>query len=145
VIELSLSSGLDANYRVIEPDKSLTSSRPCYKIPFINRKTRWQYTIHLQPNSPHSNEIGDLDIVSNDTAFTFTKSSVSNTDIVFVSGSPKALEENYVLTGQKTLKLTLKNKVKGTTIKENLPYPSTGAIRVASDGVTIYSDIFLTT
>jgi hypothetical protein len=162
VIELSLSPTLSTNYRVIEPDKSLTPQRPNYHIHFTNRKTLWRYTIHLQPYSPLFLEIMGLDlqgkteffeqlnIVCNDSAFKFTLNSATDTDIVFVSTTLKNLEEKYVLsfgTPPDALTLTLKKyegDIREAAVKENLPYPSTGSVNVASDGVTIYSDVFLT-
>ena len=108
MIELLLSDTLASNYRVVESDRSLTKTRPTYSILFRNRKTFWRYTIHLQPNSPLSLEmnaltapdkadfLSKLNIVSNDTAITFTQKSASDKDIVFVSDSDLALQEKYV-------------------------------------------------
>ncbi len=162
VIELWLTHDLAANYRVVEPDRSLTPARPMYLIRFINRQTFWRYTIQLQTNSPLFLEIQDLspadkivflnqlNIVSNDTSITFSKITTTDREFVFVSDNILALQEKYFSSTSLThdvLIITLKkyigDVVKEAAVKTYLPYPSTSAID-ASALPQIYSDIFLT-
>lgn len=161
VIELLLSQTLAANYRIIEPDRSLTPLRPLYMIRFINRQILWRYTIHLQTNSPLYLEMSDLtpaektdflnrlNIVSNDTTITFNKITSTDTEFVFVSTNALSFEEKYFSSTSVThdvLNLTLKkyigDAVKEAAVKTNLPYPPTSSID-ASTLPQIYSDIFL--
>lgn len=162
VIELLLSDTLASNYRIVETDRSLTKTRPTYSILFRNRKTFWRYTIHLQPNSPLSLEmnaltapdkadfLSKLNIVSNDTAITFTQTSASDKDIVFVSDSDLALQEKYVSgtsVNHDPLSLTLKKYIgvmaKEANVRSDLSYPQTELIDATTPSV-IYSDVFLT-
>jgi hypothetical protein len=162
VVEISLAATVAANYRVIEADNSLTPVRPLYTIEFINRQTFWRYSIHLQNNSPLFLEmaalsaadkttfLNELNIVSNDTGITFTKTSSSDTAFEFVSDNAVALLEKYISVSDPahaTLSLSLKkyigNAVKEAAVKTNLPYPPPGNIN-ASVLPKIYSDIFLT-
>lgn len=162
VIELSLSPTLASNYRLVEPDRSLTPDRPQYTIQFVNRQTTWRYTVQLQTNSPLFLEmaeltpaektafINQLNIESNDTGITFTRASATDTEFVFVSDNPILLHEKYfsaTSVSHERLILTLKKYIgdpaKEAAVRTNLPYPSTGSI----DALTppqIYSDVFLT-
>ncbi len=162
IVELSLSQSLSANYRVVESDRSLTADRPVYSLLFPSRKTYWRYTVHLQPSSPLYREIAKLsasdkadfldklNIVSNDTAVTFTRMSATDTDIVFVSDNELAFQEKYFSSSSMThdpLRLTLKQYIgvpaKEAVVKSDLSYPQTGLIDATSMPV-VYSDIFLT-
>ncbi len=162
VIELLLSDILDSNYRMVESDRSLTKTRPTYSILFRNRKTFWRYTIHMQTNSPlflemaglnasdKADFLSKLNIVSNDTAITFTQTSASDKDIVFISDSDLALQEKYVSgssANHEPLSLTLKKYIgvmlKEADVRSDLSYPQTGLIDATTPSV-IYSDVFLT-
>lgn len=162
VTELLLSQTHAANYRIIEPDRSLTSVRPFYIIRFISRQTFWRYTVHLQTNSPLSIEmaalniadkidfVNRLNIVSNDTSITFNKITATDIEFVFVSNNALSFQEKYFSSTSVThdvLSLTLKkyigDAVKEAPVKINLPYPPTSSID-ASTLPQIYSDIFLT-
>jgi hypothetical protein len=163
VIELLLANTLNANYRVVEADRSLTNDRPLYTIPFINRATRWRYTVALKTNSPlfiemdalapanRTDFINRLNIVSNDTAISFTQTSASpdGTSFQFVSNAAVALQEKYLSSSsitKDTLSLTLKKYIgiaAEAAVKTDLQCPSTGGIDAISNPV-IYSDILLT-
>ena len=151
-----------ANYRVIEADNSLIAARPFYTIEFINRQTFWRYSIHLQNNSPLFLEmaalsaadkaifLNELNIVTNDTGITFTKTSSTDTAFEFVSDNAVALHEKYNSASDPShaiLGLSLKkyigNAAKEAVVKINLPYPAPGNLN-ASVLPKIYSDIFLT-
>lgn len=162
VIEVLLSPTIDENYRVIEPDRSISMERPLFKIRFINRQTLWRYTIQLKLNSPLFLEmaelnpaekvdfINQLNIISNDSTLTFTQTSATDTEFVFVSDNTLALQEKYfssTSTTQEILSLTIKkyigNLARETAVKTYLPYPSTSTINTL--GLPrIYSDIFIT-
>ena len=162
VIELLLSPTLAANYRIIEPDRSLTPERPLYIIRFNNRPTFWRYTIQLQNNSPlylemaalspadKADFINNLNIETNDTTITFNRATATDTSFLFVSGDPIFLQEKYFSSTSVThdiLILTLKKYIgdvaREVAVKANLPYPSTGTLD-ASTLPQVYSDIFLT-
>jgi hypothetical protein len=162
VIELLLTDTLIANYRIKEPDNSLTALPPVFTILFKNRKTRWRYTLHMQPNSPlflelaalnaadKADFLNKLNIISNDTTITFKLSFTSDTDIVFVSDTDVLLKEKYVSSTSIThdpLSLTLKkfigDLVKESIVRSDLPYPQTELIDTSTPSV-IYSDIFIT-
>jgi hypothetical protein len=162
IVEISLSVTVAANYRVIEGDNSLTTIRPLFTIEFINRQTFWRYSIHIQNNSPLFLEmaalsaadkttfLSELNIVSNDTGITFSKTSSSDTSFEFVSDNAVALHEKYISASDPahtTLSITLKkyigNAAKEAAVKTNLPYPLPTNIN-ASVLPKIYSDIFLT-
>lgn len=162
IIEISLAATVAANYRVIEADNSLIPASPLYTIEFINRQTFWRYSIRLQNNSPLFLEmaalsaadkttfLNELNIVSNDTGVSFTKTIASDNDFEFVSVNAVALHEKYISASDPahaTLSLTLKkyigNAAKEAAVKTNLPYPLPGNID-ASVLPKIYSDIFLT-
>lgn len=162
IVEISMAATVAANYRVIEADNSLTPIRPLYTIQFINRQTFWRYSIHLQNNSPlflemaalstadRTTFLNELNIVSNDTGITFSKTNSTDTAFEFVSDNAVALHEKYISASDPvhaTLSLTLKkyigNAVKEAAVKTNLPYPLPGNIN-ASVLPKIYSDIFIT-
>lgn len=162
VIELDLSDVLDANYRVVESDASITPDRPQYNILFTNRKTIWRYSIQLQPNSPLVQEMNKLsnadktdflarlNVVTNDTNISFTPVSVNDKQLVFVSAQALPLQESYMSgtsSTPATLTMTLKkyigNNAKEANVKSNLSFPSTGTID-ATNLPNIYSNIFLT-
>jgi hypothetical protein len=162
VVEISLSAALAANYRVVEADGSLTPDRPLYIIELINRQTFWRYRVHLQPNSPLYLEMASLNaadktdflnrlnILSNDTGITFTKTSFSDAGFEFLSDNAVALHEKYFSVtdpAHPPLNLTLKkyigNAPKEAAVKSNLPYPPPGNLDT-SVPPKIYSDIFLT-
>jgi len=162
VIEISLSNILNSNYRIIEPDYSLTTERPYYKVRFLNRETIWRYTIKLQSNSPLSLEMGTLsppdkldfmnmlNIVTNDSNITFTASPVSDTEFKFLSDNKVALKEKYISSSSsppKTLSLSLKKYVgipaKEATVKTDLPFPSLSVIDTINYPPLVYSDVFL--
>lgn len=161
VIELSLSTALSANYRIVEADKSLVPARPNYVVLFKNRQTVWRYTIQLQTNSPLYQEMAKLTAVqkadfikqlaisSNDTTIKFKLSSSTDLSLVFVSMSNVALLEKYTSSTSATkdpLIITLskytKTPAKIAVVKTSLPYPSTAIIDSGSFP-TIYSDIFI--
>lgn len=162
IAEFSLSQTLPANYRIIEPDRSLTAGRPFYFISFMKRETFWRYTIRLQNTSPLYLEmaalspadkidfINKLNIVTNDTSITFSQVTAADTEFVFVSDNELFLQEKYFSSTSLThdvLNLTLKKYItdasKEAAVKSSLPYPSTAGID-ASALPKIYSDIFLT-
>lgn len=163
IIELSLASTLAANYRIIEPDRSLIAQKPFYTITFINRKTIWRYTIRLQNTSqlflemanlsPADKEdfISKLNITTNDGAITFSKDTVTDKEFVFVSNNPVSLQEKYFSSTSPPdpLSLNLEKYLHGPAadntviLKSNLPFPPTGSID-GSASPKIYSDIFLT-
>lgn len=162
IIEFSLSQTLASNYRIVESDRSLTAERPHYLIRFLNRETFWRYTIRLQNTSPLYLEmaslspadkidfISKLNIVSNDTAITFSRVIAADAKFVFVSDNELLLQEKYFSSISLThdpLILTLKKYIsdvaKEATVKNNLPFPLTNSID-ASTLPQIYSDIFLT-
>jgi type IV secretory pathway TrbF-like protein len=94
--------------------------------------------------------LSELNIVSNDTGITFSKTGSTDTAFEFVSDTAVALHEKYLSASDPahaTLSLTLKkyigNAVKEADVKANLPYPPPGNIN-ASVLPKIYSDIFLT-
>jgi hypothetical protein len=160
VIELSLDSALGANYRIVEPDRSLEAARPAYTIRFANRLTRWRYNIHLVPNGPIAGEmatlnaadkaafLSELKLESDDPAtLSFTQASASDTDIVFVSNADIASKEQYMSSITK-LPLVLKlYKHKGgpkeAVVRSDLPHPSSSLID-ARTAPPVYSDTFLT-
>jgi len=161
VVEIILSPDLDSNYRVIEPDRSLTDARPLFLIRFINRKTTWRYTIHLQSNSPlylemaalndadKTDFLNKLNIVSNDTTILFNKSVNSDTDFAFETDHALPLQESYFSStglNHDPLNLTFKKYIgdaREAAVRGNLPYPSTTLIN-ATTPPSVYSDIFLT-
>lgn len=161
VVEVMLSQALQNNYRVVEADQSLTPLRPLYKINFLKRKTTWRYTISLPANCPLARKLagmnaaqksiylGNLKITTNDTTINFSQTAASDTDIVFESDNPLALQEKYISSTsmtQEPLIITLKEnagQVNEAVIKTNLPYPHTGSLD-AIHLPTIYSDILIT-
>jgi hypothetical protein len=163
IVELILANSLPANYRVVEPDRSLTPGRPFYTVPLINRSTLWRFTLELTLNSPlflemdaltpadKTDFINRLNIVTNDNAITFTQTSASPDGKIFqfISNSAVALQEKYISSSsvtKDTLSLTLKKNVgipAEAVIKTDLPCPSTGGINAINNPV-IYSDILLT-
>ena len=161
VIELSLSTLLPANYRVVEVDQSLVPARPNYVVLFKNRQTAWRYTIQLQTNSPLYVEmaaltaaqknafIQQLSIDSNDNNISFKLSSNTDLSFVFVSVNNIALQEKYIssTTANAPLIIGLSKYVntpaKEAVVKSGLPYPSTSVIDSSSLPI-IYSDVFVT-
>lgn len=164
VIELSLSELLTSNYRVIEADRSLTLPAPHYSILINNRATKWRYTLELSSISPlyvekealspadKADFIQRLNITSNDTAVTFSAlpSDPDGKVFEFVSDTVLPLKEKYYSSSgvpNEILQISLKKYIgiaaKETTVRSDLPCPSTGYID-ASDDPNIYSDIFLT-
>ncbi|PZF73394.1 hypothetical protein [Taibaiella soli] len=162
VIEINLSDALDANFRVVESDGSITPDRPQYNILYTNRKTFWRYNIFLQPNSPIVQEMNQLsaadktdflsrlNVVTNDTNISFTAVTVNDSQLVFVSAQALPLQENYMSgtsSTPATLTMTLKkyigNNAKEASVKTNLSFPPTETID-ATNLPNIYSNIFLT-
>ncbi|ASU33899.1 hypothetical protein [Mucilaginibacter xinganensis] len=162
VVELSLSSALPANYRIIEPDQSLVTARPNYVVLFKNRQTFWRYTIQLQTNSAiylemsklspvqKTDFIKQLGISANDTNVKFKLLSNTDLSLVFVSLANIALMEKYTSTTSAakdpliiTLNKYINTPAKKAVIKTNLPYPSTATIDAGSLPA-IYSDVFIT-
>lgn len=160
VVELAFSKTHAANYRLVESDRALAKPHPGYTILFPNRKTRWRYTIHLQPNSSLSLEMARLtpaeqaeffnrlNIVTNDTAITFACASASATDIVFISNTALALQEKYISSSTRDpLSLTLQKCIgvvaKEAVVRSDLSYPATALID-ATDSPSVYSDVLLT-
>jgi hypothetical protein len=164
VIEFSLANTLNANYRIVEADRSLLPARPFYTVHFINRPTLWRYIVELHTNSPlylemnalsapdKTDFINRLNILSNDAAITFSQTAASpdGTSFEFVSNSAVALQEKYISSSsvtKDTLSLTLKKYIgtpaKEAAVKTDLQCPSTGSINAINNPV-IYSDIFLT-
>lgn len=161
VVELILSPSVLDKYRIIETDGSLKAQKPCFTIPFRNRKTFWRYTVHLQSISPLRTEmlslnpadkadfLNRLNVVTNDTALAFQKVAATDDQLVFVSLTPISLQEKYVSSSSSIsegLNLTLKkyigNMTKEASVKTFLPFPSTGFHTIQSS--TVYSDIFIT-
>lgn len=162
VIDLFLVATIAANYRIIEPDRSLTATRPLYTILFLNRQTHWRYTVQLQTNSPLYLEIAaltpadkiiflnSLNLITNDTGITFSKTNATDTVFTFESVNPLPLLEKYFSATSVThdvLNITLKkyigDAVKEAAVKLSMPFPSTNSID-ASEPLHIFSDIFLT-
>ncbi|MGB3076162.1 MAG: hypothetical protein WBB36_12605, partial [Chitinophagales bacterium] len=164
IIELVLSNLLDANYRIIETDQSLSPVRPYYKVLFPNRPTLWRYTVELSSNSPlflqiksiidpveKADFINGLNITSNDTGIMFTKtySSPDYKKFQFVSANAVLLREKYYSSSSPTnenLILSLKawtGTTDETSLKSDLQIPSSGNIDALNDPL-IYSDILLT-
>jgi hypothetical protein len=153
IIEILLDSALEENYRVIEPDRSLTAGRPRYVVRFISRETLWRYTFALQPNGPLALELSKLDpdqkivflnqlnIVTNDNNVSFTAyPSGSEERLVFVADAATALREDYFIPSGDVLSLSLNKN--DAIVKRGLPYPSTRLI--TAEGANVYSDIFIT-
>ncbi len=159
VIEISLDPSLDENYRVIEPDRSLTAERPKFVLRFVSRETLWRYTFALQPNGALASELSGLgpaqkavfldhlNIVSNDSNVSFTaQPSGADDRLMFVSDAAAALREGYFTAGGAALSLSLHKNIgdvaSETVVKRGLPYPSPRL--VAPEGSDVYSDIFIT-
>jgi hypothetical protein len=153
IIEILLDSALEENYRVIEPDRSLTAGRPRYVVRFKSRETLWRYTFALQPNGPLALELSELEpdqkivflnqlnIVTNDNNVSFTAyPSGSEEQLVFVTNDAAALREGYFNPGGEALSLSLNKN--DAIVKSGLPYPSTRLI--TAEGTDVYSDIFIT-
>lgn len=160
VIELSLGSALGANYRIVEPDRSLKAARPGYTIRFVNRVTRWRYTVHLVPEGPIAGEMAtlnaadkaafltELTLESDDpAAVSFTQTSASDTDIVFVSSADIASKEQYLSSVTKQPLVLKLYKHRGgaheAVVRSDLPHPSNALID-ARAAPPIYADTFLT-
>jgi len=159
LVELVLSSTLAANYRMVEPDRSLTSARPGYSIRFANRKTRWRYTVALSPNGPiaadmagmsdpdKANYLQHVNVIStNDPTITFSPTTATDQLLVFVSDAEIALREQYLVGAQhKPLLLSLKKNVGSSddVVRSDLPYPSNSSID-ARAAPPVFSDTFLT-
>lgn len=158
--ELALAPTLAANYRLVEPDRSLTPVRPAYSIRFANRRTRWRYTIAVSPNGPLAADMAGMsdaakqqylshvNVTSNDAAITFSPAVTSDRLLVFVSDAEIALREQYVVVAgsqQKPLKLNLtKNVGSGNDdVRSDLPYPPSSSID-ARTAPPVFSDTFLT-
>jgi hypothetical protein len=160
VIEISLSTALNSNYRIAEADYSLITDRPYYKVRFINRDTFWRYTFKLNQNSPlyidmaalspadKIDYLNRLKITTNDTNITFTQTSAGDTGFTFISDNAVAFKEKYIssTSSPKTLSLTLKKyvgiPVKEAAVKTDLPFPSLDLIDTLNFPL-VYSDIFL--
>lgn len=159
LVELVLASSLAANYRSVEPDRSLTSARPGYSIHFANRKTRWRYTVALSPNGPIAADLAKLtsdaertqylshvNVISSDTTMTFSPTTATDQLLVFVSDAEIALREQYIVGAQhKPLSLSLKKNVGSSddVVRSDLPYPSNSSID-ARAAPPVFSDTFLT-
>lgn len=162
VIELYLASDIEANYRMVEADRSLAATRPLYTILFLNRQTHWRYTVQLQTNSPlylemaaltaaeKINFLNSLNLVTNDTGITFNKTNATDTTFTFESANALPLQEKYFSATSIThdvLNITLKKYIgdaaREAAVKTNLPFPSTASLD-ASVPPQIFSDIFLT-
>jgi hypothetical protein len=160
VVELSLSSALADNYRIIENDNSLVPARPVYKIRFQNRKTHWRYNVQLTPVSPLYLEISALDpadkadfldhinIVSNDSNFTFTPKTRTDSFFVFESDLSRFLQEKYLSSSgmvSDPLKLSLKKNIGSgeKDVRTDLPFPNNGSLDV-STYPNVYSIINIT-
>ncbi len=160
-IEIMLSATLAANYRVMENDFSLTTDRPVFTIPFINRTTNWRYTFQYTDNSPIALEmaalspaektafINQLNIVCNDNSITFAPQAAPDGQFVFASANVPPLQEKYFFQsgmGKEPLGLSLKKYIgdpKEAVLKSMLAYPSTNVVNATVPPI-IYSDIFLT-
>lgn len=161
IISLSLNTALQANYRIVEADGSITPQRPGYRLHFMNRQTLWRYRMVLQINSPlylemaalnpadRTDFINRLNVISNDATILFNSNPLSDTVFEFISASPVYLQEKYFSTTagpNVTLRLTLKRYVgdpRESEVRSSLPYPTTDRID-ASASPTVYSDILLT-
>jgi hypothetical protein len=159
LVELILASTLATNYRMVEPDRSLTSTRPGYSIHFANRKTRWRYTVALSPNGPLAADLAKLmsdaertqylnhvNVISTDPAITFSPTTATDQLLVFVSDAEIALREQYLVGAQhKPLSLSLKKNVGSgdDVVRSELPYPSNSSID-ARAAPPVISDTFLT-
>jgi len=160
-IELSLDTGTLANYRIAEPDFSLTTVRPAYKVVFRNRSTRWRYILLLKENSPlyklmaglsapdKVDFINRMNIVANDTTLAFTLNTVNDFRFEFTSNGDIALHEKYwssTISPPEPLNLSLKKYIgdpREAEVRTHLPYPSTSILDTRSDP-TFYSDILIT-
>ena len=161
VIEFSLSRSLNSNYRIAEPDYSLTAQRPYYKVRLINRETFWRYTVKLQPNSPLYLEMAALspadktdfknrlNIVTNDSNITFSAVPVTDTEFIFTSDNVVALKEKYISSSTlppKTLSIALKKYIgipaKEVSVKADLPFPSLNLVDTLNYPL-VYSDVYL--
>jgi hypothetical protein len=162
VVDISLSSALETNYRVIEADRSLTAQRPSYEAIFPNRQAKWRYSIHLQADSPLSielqkmtpaekaNFLANVNIETNDNLVSFQRVTASETDFVFESMQPLPLKEKYYSSNhpKDILNLRLRKYIglgppKEGDIRAFLPYPSTHQLD-ATNQASIYSNVFLT-
>jgi hypothetical protein len=162
VIELSLSNLTAANYRLIEPDHSLPLPRPTYKIRFLNRKVRWRYTVYVSANSALYLEMTGLNaadkadfmnrinILSNDTALTFSPKSLTDSSFVFESDMPRLLQEKYLSStsaNHDPLNLVLKkyigNAARESNVKPDLPFPDASSIDI-STYPNEYSNVYIT-
>ncbi len=160
VVELSLNSGLEENYRAIEPDRSLSAQRPSYVVRFVSRESFWRYTFRLQPASPLALELAGLspaqraifldhlNIVSNDSNVTFTAHpSGADNELIYVTDAAAALREAYFNAAGTALSLSLTKNIGDANaeaiIKRGLPYPSSQVINAAS-APDYYSEIFIT-
>lgn len=162
VVELSLSSALDANYRIIESDYSLTAVRPTYSVTIPNRPTRWRYHVSLTSTSALAREIAALapaarpafiaaiGLVSNDPTISFTATWNGESNAVFEANRDIGLQERYLVsTGGSGSRLNFslnKNTVMGsggTIVIDALPYPSPALVDTRTPS-TSYSDIVVT-
>ncbi len=157
IVEFFLSPTLDSNYRIVEPDQSITPDRPVFLISFANRKTIWRYTFQLHESSPLFQEMAvlndvdkvtfrsNLNVVSNDVGITFKAKDTTERRLVFESENNLFLKEKY-MTSSGALKLTLEKNIgfpNQAAVKNNLPFPSTGLVDTSIPSF-VYSDIFLT-
>lgn len=158
VIEILLDSTPDENYRVIEPDRSLSAPRPHFTAGFVSRETRWRYTFALQSSGPLALELAGLsaaqktaflahlNIVTNDSSLSFSPHPSGSDDrLVFVADAPVALREGYFTPGGAALSLALRKSIGEAgeaVVKRGLPYPSASII--TPEGTDTYSDIFIT-
>jgi len=158
LVELALASSLTANYRMVEPDRSLTSARPGYSIHFANRKTRWRYTVAVSSNGPLATDMAGMsdaertqylshvNVISSDATMTFSPTTATDRLLVFVSDAEIALREQYLVGAQhKPLSLSLKKNVGSgdDVVRSDLPYPSNSSID-ARAAPPVFSDTFLT-
>ena len=157
IVEFLLSPVLESNYRIVEPDGSITQQRPRFVITFNNRKTIWRYTFQLHEGSPLFQELAalsdvdktfflaHLNIVSNDSGVTFKLKNTSERRLVFESENNLFLKEKYV-SSSGALKLTLEKNLglpNQATVKNNLQFPLTKLVDTSIPSF-VFSDIFLT-
>ncbi|MBL0341305.1 MAG: hypothetical protein IPP71_10425 [Bacteroidetes bacterium] len=153
IVELNLSTLLDANYRIIEADNSLTTVRPFYKVLFKNRGTFWRYSVRFETSSPlflemaamtpaeREDFINNLNIENVDNTVAFTRTVLSDKLFVFKSNTPHLLKEKY--TSTETLTLYKNISVDKKAVRTNLQFPDTGVLD-ATNSIEIYSDVTLT-
>jgi hypothetical protein len=127
VIEIYWDNTVAANYQWLNPDKSLKSAPPQYKINLEARKSFWQYQIafkHLKDTEPNKDTVTNVKIAP--LPITDAFGLVSNTDKEFIFKSQQALDWREQPNRKIGLTFNIGTKVYG---KDILPYPSTSILQ----------------